>query len=529
MLGPTTPQTAPTPPARSCGIREMTERALNRRGGSSPTCSLEALAPQLTESPILSPWPCPLLQSSGCPSRENSQRCLHFCSDEGFLSPRSPHQACVRGFLVRRQFQSLRAEYEAIVQEIEGDLGTLQWTEGWIPRPRFLSQKAKSHRTWKAGERVPKPEQELWSCYPCKEAEREAIQEEMMLKESGESSANSGSLPCRDDSPWLQDKQNRKTRKHRQEETKDVSEAADLGLPHSQTELQELQYCHSHLAMELLWLQQAINSRKEYLILKQTLRSPEASQTRDEPSMCPHHGGQACERAGSQRNPPLEDQSYRDRTTGEPDHVDNSCWKRKSQPNKSPERLATTDKTTAGVKYRDSCYRRAASQLPTPSDKQALENRLTKEPGYGEQTFGGACLQPIQLLEDQSPKDLKPRGNCSRKARTQLPALCEDPNIEDKSPTEPDHKQSDCQRARPQELRLSEDHVIWDRILAEHGGLDLWKTKPAKGQTPGDKSSRDRASSECNHEGWKNQRTGPWKSRPPKKLSSTGSDNIGED
>ncbi|KAI5946920.1 IQ domain-containing protein C [Manis javanica] len=49
-------------------------------------------------------------------------------------------QACVRGFLVRRQFQSLRAEYEAIVREIEGDLGMLQWTEGWIPRPRFLPE-----------------------------------------------------------------------------------------------------------------------------------------------------------------------------------------------------------------------------------------------------------------------------------------------------------------------------------------------------------------------------------------------------
>ena len=41
------------------------------------------------------------------------------------------------------------------------------------------------------------------------------------------------------------------------------TEAAGPGLPHSQTELQELQYHRSHLAMELLWLQQAINSRKE--------------------------------------------------------------------------------------------------------------------------------------------------------------------------------------------------------------------------------------------------------------------------
>lgn len=240
--------------------------------------------------------------------------------------------------------------------------------------------------------------------------------------------------------------------------------------------------------------------------------------------MCPDHGRQACERAGSQRNPPLENQSYRDRTTGEPDHVDNSFWRLKSQPSKSPERLATTDKTTAGAKYKDPCYRRAAPQLPTPSDKQAVENRLTKEPDRGEQTFEGTCLQLTQLLEDQTPKGLKPRSNCSRQARIQLPTLCED-----KCPKGPDHKEPDCQRARPQELGLSEDHVIWDRTLAEHGGPDLWKTKPPKGQTPSGESSADRASNEYRHEGWKNQRTGLWRPRPPDKLSPTGSDHTGED
>ncbi|XP_015454282.2 IQ domain-containing protein C [Pteropus alecto] len=439
-------------------------------------------------------------------------------------------QAWVRGFLVRRQFQSLRAEYEAIVREIEGDLGTLQWTEGWIPRPRFLPQKAKSQRTWKAGERVPKPEQELWSCFPRKEPERDIIREERMLKKSGECSANSGSLPCRDDSPWLQDGKNKKPR---QEETRDTSrmenpEVAGPGLSHSQTELQELQYHRSHLAMELLWLQQAINSRKEYLILKETLRSPETSQTRDEPSMCPDHGGQACEKAGSQ-SLLLEDQSYRDRTTGEPDHADDTCWRFKSQPNKSPERQGTIVKTTTRAKYRDSCYRRAGPQLPTPSDNQAIENRLTKEPDCGKQTFGGTCLQLTQLLEDQTPQGLKSRGYSSRKARTQIPVLHEDPNIEDKSPRGPDHKRPDCQRAKPQELGLSEDHVFWDGTLTEHSGLDLWKTKPPKGQTPNDKSSRYRACNEPSHERWKNQRTGPWRSRPPEKLSFTGSDYTGED
>lgn len=432
-------------------------------------------------------------------------------------------QACVRGFLVRRHFQSLRAEYEAVVREIEGDLGTLQWNEGWIPRPQFLPQKAKTHRTWKARERVPKPEQELWSCFPCKEPEKEAIREKMMLK-SGESSANSESLHCRDDSPWLQDEQSRKTRKPSQEETRDMSrmenpEAAGPGLPHGPTELQELQYRRSHLAMELLWIQQAINSRKEYLILKQTtLRSPEASLD---------HRGQACERAGSQPGPPLEVQCYRDQTTGEQDHEDDSYWRLKSPPHISPERLATTDKTTAGAKYRDPCRKKVGPQLPIPSDNQAIENRLTKEPHHGEQTFGGTCLQ-LTKMEDQTPKGLKPKGHCSAKARIQLPTLCADPNIEDKSPKRTDHKEPDCQRGRPQELGLSENRIIWDGPLAEHSSLDLWKTKPPKGQTPSNKSSRDRASNEPSSEGWKNQRTGPWRSKPPEKLSFTGSDSIGE-
>ncbi|XP_045332463.1 IQ domain-containing protein C [Leopardus geoffroyi] len=438
-------------------------------------------------------------------------------------------QACVRGFLVRRHIQRLRDEYEAVVREIEGDLGTLQWTEGWIPRPQFLPEKAKSHRTCKPQERAPNPEQQWRGRFSCKEPEREAVFGEMMLKQSGQSSANSGSLPCRGDSPPPQDEHSRKARNPSQEETRAMSgkenpEAVGPGLPHSQTKLQELQYHHSHLAMELLWLQQAINSRKEYLILKQTLTSPEASQMRDKPSMCPDHRAQTCVRAGSQTSPPLKDKFYRDRTIKDPDHVDNSSWRLKSQPHKSLESLATTDKTTAGVKYRDPCNRRARAQLPTLSNNQALENRLTREPHRG-----GPCLQLMRVPEDQIPKGLEPTGYCSEKARMQVPTLGEDLDIEDKSPRKPERKEPDCQRARPRELDLSEDCGIWDETLAEHGGQDLWETKPPKGQIPSEKSSRDRTSSEPSHEQSTNQRAVPWRSRPPKKLSLTESAHTGED
>ncbi|XP_053431558.1 IQ domain-containing protein C [Nycticebus coucang] len=408
-------------------------------------------------------------------------------------------QACVRGFLVRRQFQSLRAEYEAIVREIEGDPVRIQWTKGWIPRPQFLPEKAKSYGTWKVEKRVSNLQQELRSRFSCKEAEREAIWEEMVFKKSGESSANPGNL-CRGDGPWLQTDWSRKTS---QEEIGDMirmkNPATGPGLLHSQPQLQELQYHRSHLAMELLWLQQAINSRKEYLMLKQTLRSPETGQTRDKPCLHPDHGGQVCDSDQSQANPSLKDQFYRDKTTGELDHADDSCQRVKS-PHKSSESLSPTQKL-ARAKCRETCYRRARPQFSMPSDSQAVEDRFAKEPDNGVQ------LQR-KLLEDQTPGCLKPRDHCSRKARTQLHILCEDPDIE-KFPRGLDYKEPEYQTARPQELGLSEDHISLEGTLAEpeHSSLHLWRTKPPKGQNPHDRHSSNGTSDEPSHEGCKNQRT----------------------
>ncbi|KAG8506798.1 IQ domain-containing protein C, partial [Galemys pyrenaicus] len=409
--------------------------------------------------------------------------------------------ACIRGFLVRRQFQNLRAEYEAIVQEIEGDLGTLQWNEGWIPRPRFPSQ-ATPHWTWQAGERVPNPEQEQWSHFLCEKPEKETVLEK--VRKSGEGSANSESLLCRDDYPWLQDEQGRTIRNPSRMEN---PEAVGPRLPHSQTQVQELQYQCSHLAMELLWIQQAINSRKEYLLLKQTLRSPEA--------------GQAYERAKSQPSPPLEDQCFRDSTTGKPDHADDSCWRLNSQPHESPERLAATGKITAGTKYRDLCHQTAGPWQPTLSENLVTE----KEPDGEKQILERSRLQ-LTKLEDQTSK-----GFCPGKVRTKSPVLCEDPDIKYKSPEGPNHKEPDCQKARPWELGFAKDHVIWDGTVAgpEHGDLDYWRTKPPKGQTPSGKSAKGRSSSEPSHEGWENQRIRPRISRPPEKPSLTGSDHTGEE
>lgn len=52
--------------------------------------------------------------------------------------------------------------------------------------------------------------------------------------------------------------------------------------------------------------------------------------------------------------------------------------------------------------------------------------------------------------------------------------------------------------------------------MAEHGGQDLWKIKPPKGQTPSDKSSRDRIPVNLAMKNGK--RIVPWLSRPTGKL-----------
>ncbi|XP_052033432.1 IQ domain-containing protein C isoform X2 [Apodemus sylvaticus] len=422
-----------------------------------------------------------------------------------------------RGFLVRRQFQSLRGEYEAIVQEIEGDLSTLQWTGGWIPKPVFLPE-AKPHQSWKA-EKITKPTQKLWNHSSYKDCEKELIWEETVQK-TEESPAEPGRL-CRDDSPWSQAEQGRKAS---QGNSRDTSVSAvenavtDVGVSQSQQALQEQR---NHLAMELLWLQQAINSRKEYLILKQTLRSPEASPTRDKPiNTCLKHRGQAYEKTCI-----LDNQSYRDRIIGEPHHAKDSCHKGTLQPEKPPD---STGKATAGSTGRELCIRNSGSQLPVALDSQAGGDRATKGPDRGGQPFREASLQQLKVLEDQIPGDLKFRNPYSGNAEIQLPTLCENVSTEDRYSRKPSYKEADCPRAGPYDFRASEGHMIWDETLAgqERGSLDLTRTKPPKSQPPSAYRDLTRAkppksqppstsshgnTSELSPEGWESHGTLQWR------------------
>uniref|UniRef100_A0A8C8RJ39 IQ domain-containing protein C n=1 Tax=Pelusios castaneus TaxID=367368 RepID=A0A8C8RJ39_9SAUR len=217
-------------------------------------------------------------------------------------------QAYVRGYLVRKRFQSLQEEYEDTVKEIEGDLGQLHWKGRYIPTPVFLQKKQTKVKQLIDQETVSKDQDNtdkgqqklcpLDTLEPekdcdCKSYMKSAVQlqgEEMVSREEG-SRVKQNSECDADKSPGQDCSLPGKNR-----EWKNYSNASSLWsstiletgstaasqelpfksikqeLPQS---LPDLQCYRNHLAMELLWLQQAIVSRKNYLILKQKLGTPE--------------------------------------------------------------------------------------------------------------------------------------------------------------------------------------------------------------------------------------------------------------
>ncbi|XP_033925036.1 IQ domain-containing protein C [Melopsittacus undulatus] len=206
-------------------------------------------------------------------------------------------QACVRGYLVRKRFQSLRAAYEEVVLEIEGDLSQLQWRGRLLPRPVFIPEEPAQGKCSGPCEAAPgdkasieTPQKELDASEPEQDQGCSSMNPTaQVLSEKGLSptgagdavtplnleadehpgkggSAPAGSKDCQNNSnvsPGL--------------------EAESLGacleiplvdikeLPRTRSGLQSYR---NHLVMELLWLEQAIVSRKNFLTLKQKLGTP---------------------------------------------------------------------------------------------------------------------------------------------------------------------------------------------------------------------------------------------------------------
>ncbi|XP_059805133.1 IQ domain-containing protein C [Hypanus sabinus] len=225
-------------------------------------------------------------------------------------------QAHVRGYLVRKKFRSLRQDYECIVREIEGVTDMLEWDGKELPRPRFRNQvsgtegvhnilQSKTSETFcpKAEESTDHPllendEPVKDSCESTNPSSRQStprqldapntlnvdtsshehvphIESTVPFSETEQTFCASGDeRKGSDNSSTVMSACNRAVLENISKGNF-IGPLCKLQRKEMPTSFQELQNYRSSLAMELLWLQQAIVSRKNYLILKQKLGAPE--------------------------------------------------------------------------------------------------------------------------------------------------------------------------------------------------------------------------------------------------------------
>ncbi|XP_050766003.1 IQ domain-containing protein C isoform X1 [Gymnogyps californianus] len=214
-------------------------------------------------------------------------------------------QACVRGYLLRKRFRSLRAEYEEVVREIEGDLSQLEWRGRFLPRPVFVPEKPTPGKCSGPREAVPsdeasaeKPQEELdaseperdWGCSSVKPRARLQSEEELNsvgegdvasppnLGADADKHAEKGCSAPAESEDWQNDSNVSSVWDSAILEAESLEACLEIPLedikelPRTRSGLQSYR---NHLIMELLWLQQAIVSRKNYLMLKRRLGTPD--------------------------------------------------------------------------------------------------------------------------------------------------------------------------------------------------------------------------------------------------------------
>ncbi|XP_072465978.1 IQ domain-containing protein C [Notamacropus eugenii] len=163
-------------------------------------------------------------------------------------------QAWVRGRQTRRRLQSVKAEYEEVVRQLEGGPGgRLRWRGRWLPRPVFSPEPRRRTYGPREGGSSLGPVREPPSRLRGEEPERDGSWKEACPVKGPEQGAGPGP-------------------QHGLVIEAQTRDSEELTLPSQPAQLQRLR---RHLAMEMLWLQQAIVSRKKYLLLRQTLDLPE--------------------------------------------------------------------------------------------------------------------------------------------------------------------------------------------------------------------------------------------------------------
>lgn len=172
----------------------------------------------------------------------------------------------------------MREEFEAVVQEIEGDLGQLRWIGSVLQRPSFGPEPSDPREAAEKDERIPKRA-------PEKPDPPGAERAGAFGNNPSSTPLPRGTTPNPPNLGSGADKNPERKGSREWDEESETSEwessepGAELEIP---VELQslprsELQSYRNHLLMELLWIQQAIASRKNFLMLKRKLGIPNCS------------------------------------------------------------------------------------------------------------------------------------------------------------------------------------------------------------------------------------------------------------
>ncbi|XP_032566204.1 IQ domain-containing protein C [Chiroxiphia lanceolata] len=218
-------------------------------------------------------------------------------------------QACARGFLLRRRLRRAREDFEAAVLEIDGDLRELRWTGQLLLRPSFGPDPRGPaqplflplyHISFPPPISIP-PLSPLWQpLEPRETSTKNPLEEPEPPEPDGTPPAplqgRTAPTPTGPDNtlspPNVGVEGDKGTERESKEWDNDSSEtsvwdSSDLGtetlgahpeiplgdLPQTRSGLQAYR---THLLMELMWLQQAIASRKNFLMLKRKLGIPDS-------------------------------------------------------------------------------------------------------------------------------------------------------------------------------------------------------------------------------------------------------------
>ncbi|KAF7710812.1 hypothetical protein HF521_009684 [Silurus meridionalis] len=193
-------------------------------------------------------------------------------------------QGRCRGYLMRRDLKCVQAEYEDIVKELEGGLEHLSWRGQFLPKPHFTDADTES-----AFFRYPRPKNQIQECpenvekakmqdeAPCLHSEvlvpeRDEVGSCGLERDQRETCAPAGGDTQQEglQSDDVTDTTTLALRMSALQQAPPLMLILSKNVPHTPEALKQHR---NTLAMELLWIQQAIASRKKYLTLKQKMET----------------------------------------------------------------------------------------------------------------------------------------------------------------------------------------------------------------------------------------------------------------